>query len=95
MTEINQINRAKWLNEPAETWVTHLRSPLPQPAPRSPMCGSPVWPPLTAQRLLRIVLDDWASIGPGFHIYFPGRRQQPTALRLLIDLIREMQPLGI
>jgi DNA-binding transcriptional LysR family regulator len=51
--------------------------------------------PLTAQRLLRIVLDDWASIGPGFHIYFPGRRQLPTGLRLLIDLIREMQPLGI
>jgi DNA-binding transcriptional LysR family regulator len=48
--------------------------------------------PLTAQRLLRIVLDNWASIGPGFHIYFPGRRQLPTGLRLLIDL---MQPLGI
>lgn len=43
---------------------------------------------------LRIVLDDWASPGPGFHIYYSGRRQLPTGLRLLIDLIREMRPLG-
>ena len=43
---------------------------------------------------LRIVLADWASIGPGFHIYYPGRRQLPTGLRLLIDLIRELRPLG-
>jgi hypothetical protein len=34
-------------------------------------------------------------MGPGFHIYYPGRRQLPTGLRLLIDLIREMQPLGL
>lgn len=37
---------------------------------------------------LRIVLEDWASDGPGFYIYYPGRRQLPTALRLLIDHIR-------
>lgn len=43
---------------------------------------------------LRIVLEDWASMGPGFHIYYSGRRQLPTGLRLLIDLIRELQPLG-
>lgn len=43
---------------------------------------------------LRIVLADWASPGPGFHIYYSGRRQLPTALRLLIDLIREIGPLG-
>ncbi|TPG46456.1 LysR family transcriptional regulator [Sphingomonas glacialis] len=43
---------------------------------------------------LQIVLADWASPGPGFHIYYSGRRQLPTALRLLIDLIREIRPLG-
>lgn len=42
---------------------------------------------------LRIVLEDWAPLGPGFHIYYSGRRQLPTALRLLTDLIREMHPL--
>lgn len=41
------------------------------------------------------VLAQWASMGPGFHIYYPGRRQLPTGLRLLIDLIRELQPLGL
>lgn len=43
---------------------------------------------------LQTVLADWTSPGPGFHIYYSGRRQLPTALRLLIDLIREMRPLG-
>jgi DNA-binding transcriptional LysR family regulator len=43
---------------------------------------------------LRIVLDDWASMGSGFHIYYSGRRQLPTGLRLLIGLIREISPLG-
>lgn len=43
---------------------------------------------------LRIVLGDWASMGSGFHAYYSGRRQVPTALRLLIDLIREIDPLG-
>ena len=44
---------------------------------------------------LRLVLEDWASMGPGFHIYYSGRRQLPTGLRLLIDLIREMRPIGL
>jgi DNA-binding transcriptional LysR family regulator len=44
---------------------------------------------------LRTVLDDWSSVGPGFHIYYPSRRQLPTGLRLLIELIREMRPLGL
>jgi DNA-binding transcriptional LysR family regulator len=51
--------------------------------------------PLVEQGRLRPVLNEWASIGPGFHIYYPGRRQLPTGLRLLIDLIRELQPLGL
>ncbi|PSJ38819.1 LysR family transcriptional regulator [Allosphingosinicella deserti] len=44
---------------------------------------------------LQTVLDDWSPIGPGLHIYYSGRRQLPTGLRLLIDLIREVQPLGL
>ncbi|QGY32572.1 LysR family transcriptional regulator [Pantoea cypripedii] len=44
---------------------------------------------------LRLVLTDWASIGSGFHIYYSSRRQLPTGLRLLIDLIRKIQPLGL
>jgi DNA-binding transcriptional LysR family regulator len=43
---------------------------------------------------LQVVLSDWAPMGGGFHAYYSGRRQVPTALRLLIDLIREIDPLG-
>lgn len=42
---------------------------------------------------LQPVLTDWACQGSGFHIYYSGRRHLPTGLRLLIDLIREVQPL--
>ncbi|MGT2481552.1 LysR family transcriptional regulator [Methylobacterium oryzae CBMB20] len=50
--------------------------------------------PSVARGELRVVLADWAPLGPGFHLYYPGRRQLPTGLRLLIDLIREAKPLG-
>jgi DNA-binding transcriptional LysR family regulator len=49
---------------------------------------------LVAQGQLRFVLEDWSSMGSGFHIYYSGRRQLPTGLRVLIDLIRELRPLG-
>lgn len=42
---------------------------------------------------LQVVLNDWSPMGSGFHAYYSGRRQVPTALRLLIDLIREIAPL--
>ena len=44
---------------------------------------------------LRTVLDDWAPMGPGYHVYYSSRRQVPSALRLLIDLVRELRPLGL
>jgi DNA-binding transcriptional LysR family regulator len=44
---------------------------------------------------LLLVLEDWASMGSGFHAYYPSRRQVPTGLRLLVDLIRELRPLGL
>jgi DNA-binding transcriptional LysR family regulator len=55
----------------------------------------PVVGPLVARGELRIVLEDWAGFGSGFHIYYSGRRQLPTGLRLLIDLIRELRPLDL
>ncbi len=50
---------------------------------------------LVADGRVRAVLADWAPMGPGFHAYYSSRRQLPTGLRLLIDLIREMKPLGL
>ncbi|MDG1643266.1 LysR family transcriptional regulator [Klebsiella huaxiensis] len=44
---------------------------------------------------LRLVLTDWASSGPGFYIYYSSRHQLPAGLRLLIDLVRELKPLGL
>ncbi len=51
--------------------------------------------PSVARGELCVVLTDWAPMGPGFHVYYPGRRQLPVGLRLLIDLIREIKPLGL
>lgn len=45
--------------------------------------------------VLCTVLDEWSSLGPGFHIYYSSRRQVPAALRLFIELIREFKPLGL
>ncbi len=42
---------------------------------------------LAAGRLLR-VLEDWCQPFPGFFLYYPGRRQVPPALRVLIDTLR-------
>jgi DNA-binding transcriptional LysR family regulator len=44
---------------------------------------------------LQYVLEDWRSMGPAFNIYYSSRRQVPLGLRILIDLIREMRPLGL
>jgi DNA-binding transcriptional LysR family regulator len=44
---------------------------------------------------LRTVLDDWAPLGPGFHVYYSSRRQVPAALRLFVDVVRELRPLGL
>jgi DNA-binding transcriptional LysR family regulator len=44
--------------------------------------------------VLTTVLDEWAPLGPGFHIYYSSRRHVPAALRLFVELVREMRPLG-
>jgi DNA-binding transcriptional LysR family regulator len=55
----------------------------------APLVGAQI-----AQGTLRAVLQDWAPMGPGFHIYYSSRRHVPVGLRLLIDLVRELRPLG-
>ena len=55
----------------------------------------PLVAPYVADGQLRLVLRDWASIGDGFYIYYSSRHQVPTGLRLLIDLIRELRPMGL
>jgi DNA-binding transcriptional LysR family regulator len=38
-------------------------------------------------RLVR-VLEDWCPFYPGFFLYYPSRRQLPTALRAFIDFVK-------
>lgn len=38
-------------------------------------------------RLIR-VLDDWCKPFPGYHIYYPSRRQPSPAFKLLVDALR-------
>ncbi|OWW03611.1 transcriptional regulator [Rhizobium sp. R72] len=44
-------------------------------------------------RLVR-VLEDWCPFYPGFFLYYPSRRQLPTALRAFIDFVKtdKVQP---
>ena len=55
----------------------------------------PAFAPYVARGQLNLVLEEWATQGPGYHIYYSSRHQVPTALRLLIELIREVRPLGL
>ena len=42
-------------------------------------------------RLIR-VLDDWTPPFPGYHLYYPSRRQQSPAFALLVDALRYRGP---
>ena len=42
---------------------------------------------LAAGRLIR-VLDDWCAPFPGYHLYYPSRRQSTPAFALLVDALR-------
>lgn len=55
----------------------------------------PLVEPYVRDGRLRLVLAEWAPLEDGFHIYYSSRRQLPTGLRLLIDFIREVRPLGL
>jgi DNA-binding transcriptional LysR family regulator len=43
--------------------------------------------PLEDGRLVR-VLEDWCPYYPGFHLYYPSRRQMPATLRAFVDFVR-------
>lgn len=38
-------------------------------------------------RLVR-VLDDWCNVFPGYHLYYPSRRQPSPAFALIVDALR-------
>ncbi|WP_037153425.1 LysR family transcriptional regulator [Rhizobium freirei] len=44
-------------------------------------------PALEDGRLIRI-LEDWCPYYPGFFLYYPSRRQLPTALRAFVDFVK-------
>jgi DNA-binding transcriptional LysR family regulator len=46
-----------------------------------------VRPHLDAGRL-RQVLDDWCPLYPGYHLYYPSRRQPSAAFALLVEALR-------
>jgi DNA-binding transcriptional LysR family regulator len=56
--------------------------------------AEPVLKPHIDSGALKEILADWSSMGEGFHVYYSSRRHVPTGLRLLIDLIRELKPMG-
>lgn len=45
--------------------------------------------------VLTTVLDEWAAAGAGFYIYYSSRRHVPAGLRLFVELVRDMRPLGL
>jgi len=42
---------------------------------------------LAAGRLVR-VLEDWCPPFPGYHLYYPSRRQPSAAFALLVEALR-------
>lgn len=58
-------------------------------------CVEPVFSPYLKNGELQIVIEAWAARGDGYQIYYSSRRQVQLGLRRLIDLIREVRPLGL
>ena len=44
--------------------------------------------PYLADGSLQEVLQPWCAVFPGFHLYYPSRRQSSRALMLLVDALR-------
>jgi len=44
--------------------------------------------PHVASGALVRVLEDWCEPFPGYHLYYPSRRQHSAAFRLLVDALR-------
>ncbi len=45
--------------------------------------------PHVAAGRLKWVLEDWFPTFPGYHVYYPSRRQSSRALTLVIDALRD------
>jgi DNA-binding transcriptional LysR family regulator len=43
---------------------------------------------------LKRVLDDWCPAFPGYHLYYPSRRQASPAFALVVDALRSPHPVG-
>jgi DNA-binding transcriptional LysR family regulator len=41
-----------------------------------------------AEGRLTQVLDDWSPLFPGYHLYYPSRRQMSPALKAIVDALR-------
>ena len=44
--------------------------------------------PYMAEGRLKRVLEDWCEPYPGYHLYYPSRRQSSPAFALLVDALR-------
>jgi DNA-binding transcriptional LysR family regulator len=44
--------------------------------------------PHLAKGRLRRVLEDWCPAYPGYHLYYPSRRQSSAAFSLLVEALR-------
>jgi DNA-binding transcriptional LysR family regulator len=44
--------------------------------------------PLVAEGRLEEVLADWQAFNPGFHLYYPSRRQHSAAFALVVEALR-------
>ncbi|MDN7437107.1 LysR family transcriptional regulator [Pseudomonas aeruginosa] len=47
--------------------------------------------PLVSKGQLVSVLEDWCPVWPGFHLYYPNRRQPSRAMTLLVEALRYRQ----
>lgn len=52
-----------------------------------------VLPYIEGGRLHRL-LDDWTPLFPGYHLYYPSRRQPSAAFARLVDALRYRPPQG-
>jgi DNA-binding transcriptional LysR family regulator len=48
--------------------------------------------PYIADGALVRVLEDWCGVFPGYHFYYPSRRQPSAAFALIVDALRYRQP---
>lgn len=99
VTHVHQATAAELTKPQSARRAVVTATDVPKPASSMAIIAmiaygaEPVLRPHLERGALHIVLGEWAPVGSGFHAYYSGRRQVPTALRLLLDLIREMRPL--